>query len=102
MQDLARLLVEGDPVALARAISLVEAGTERGEAILAQIFSRTGRASVIGVTGPPGAGQSSLGNQLVAPYRTRGRPLGLVAGGPFRALHRAGGAAGRGPPWRRT
>ena len=46
MQELARLLTEGDPVALARAISLVEAGTERGEAILAETFGRTGRASV--------------------------------------------------------
>src|SRR2546422_11767854 len=90
MQDLARLLVEGDPVALARAISLVEAGTERGEAILAEIFSRTGRASVIGVTGPPGAGKSSLVNQLVARYRSRGRALGVVAVDPSSAF--SGGA----------
>ena len=90
MQELARLVVEGDPVALARAISLVEAGTERGEAILAEIFSRTGRASVIGVTGPPGAGKSSLVNQLVARYRSRGRALGVVAVDPSSAF--SGGA----------
>src|SRR2546425_1809020 len=90
MQELARLLVEGDPVALARAISLVEAGTQRGEAILAEIFSRTGRASVIGVTGPPGAGKSSLVNQLVARYRSRGRALGVVAVDPSSAF--SGGA----------
>src|SRR3989442_4582211 len=90
MQELARLVVEGDPVALARAISLVEAGTERGEAILAEIFSRTGRASVIGVTGPPGSGKSSLVNQLVARYRSRGRALGVVAVDPSSAF--SGGA----------
>src|SRR5881296_3250693 len=90
MQELARLVVEGDPVALARAISHVEAGTERGEAILAEIFSRTGRASVIGVTGPPGSGKSSLVNQLVARYRSRGRALGVVAVDPSSAF--SGGA----------
>ena len=90
MQELVRLLTEGDPAALARAISLVESGTERGEAVLAEIFSRTGRASVVGVTGPPGAGKSSLVNQLVALYRSRGRSLGVVAVDPSSAF--SGGA----------
>src|SRR2546426_394891 len=90
MQELARLLVEGDPVALARAISLVEAGTERGEAILAEIFSRTGRAVVLGVTGPPGARKSTLSNRQVAHYRSRGRSLGVVAVDPSSAF--SGGA----------
>src|SRR2546425_3793580 len=90
MQELARLLVEGDPVALARAISLVEAGTQRGEAILAEIFSRTGRASVIGVTGPRGVGKSSLVSRLVSLFRSRGRNVGVVAVDPSSSF--SGGA----------
>jgi LAO/AO transport system kinase len=90
MQELARLVAEGDPVALARAISLVEAGTSRGEAVLSELFPHTGRASVLGVTGPPGAGKSSLVSRLVALYRSRGRSLGVVAVDPSSAF--SGGA----------
>jgi GTPase len=90
MQDLVRPLLQGDPVALARAISLVEDGSERGEAILAEIFPRTGRAAIVGVTGPPGAGKSSLVNRLIALHRTRGRSLGVVAVDPSSAF--SGGA----------
>jgi LAO/AO transport system kinase len=90
MHDLARLLLQGDAVALARAISLVEEGGERGEAILAEIFPRTGRAAIIGVTGPPGAGKSSLVNRLLALYRSLGRSIGVVAVDPSSAF--SGGA----------
>jgi LAO/AO transport system kinase len=90
MEGLARAVIAGDPVALARAISLAEEGTARGEKILAEIYPRTGRASLIGVTGPPGAGKSSLVNQLLALYRSRGRALGVVAIDPSSAF--SGGA----------
>ncbi len=90
MEDLARRVTEGDPVALARAISLAEEGTKRGEAIVAELFPRTGRAAVIGVTGPPGAGKSSLVNRLVALYRSAGRTLAVVAVDPSSAF--SGGA----------
>jgi GTPase len=90
MEDLARRVAAGDPVALARAISLVEEGTPLGEAIVSELFSLTGRAAVIGVTGPPGAGKSSLVNRLIALYRARGRSLGVVAVDPSSAF--SGGA----------
>jgi LAO/AO transport system kinase len=90
MEDLSRRLVAGDPVALARAISLVEEGSSRGEAIVADLFPRTGRAAIVGVTGPPGAGKSSLVNRLVAHYRSQGRTLGVVAVDPSSAF--SGGA----------
>lgn len=89
-QGLASSVAAGDPLALARAISLVEEGSERGEEIVAALFPRTGRASVIGITGPPGAGKSSLVNRLVALYRSRGRALGVIAIDPSSAF--SGGA----------
>ncbi|MBI1951242.1 MAG: methylmalonyl Co-A mutase-associated GTPase MeaB [Acidobacteria bacterium] len=90
MGDLAHAVIAGDPVALARAISLAEEGTPRGERILADVYPSTGRASLIGVTGPPGAGKSSLVNHLLALYRSRGRALGVVAIDPSSAF--SGGA----------
>jgi len=90
MEDLSRRVVTGDPGALARAISLVEEGSPRGEAIVADLFPRTGRAAIIGVTGPPGAGKSSLINRLVVHYRSRGHSLGVVAVDPSSAF--SGGA----------
>jgi LAO/AO transport system kinase len=87
---LAAAVAAGDPLALARAISLVEERSPRGEAIVADLFPRTGRASVIGVTGPPGVGKSSLVNRLVGTYRGRGRRLGVVAVDPSSAF--SGGA----------
>src|SRR5437773_12229807 len=93
MEDLSRRVVTGDPGALARAISLVEEGSSRGEAIVADLFPRTGRAAILGVTGPPGAGKSSLVNRLVAHYRSQGRTLGVVAVDPSSAFS-GGGALG--------
>jgi len=90
MEDLARALMGGDSAALARAISLVEEGTPRGETILADVFQQTGRASVIGITGPPGVGKSSLVNRLVSLYRARAGRVGVVAVDPSSAF--TGGA----------
>src|SRR5439155_1516461 len=59
-QGLAPAVASGDPLALARAISLVEEGYPKGEEILADLFPRTGRARVIGITGPPGVGQDEV------------------------------------------
>jgi LAO/AO transport system kinase len=89
-QDLAAAVASGDPIALARAISLVEQGARRGEEVVAALFPRTGRASVLGVTGPPGVGKSSLVNRLIAHYRAAGRRLGVVAVDPSSAF--SGGA----------
>jgi LAO/AO transport system kinase len=88
--DLAERIATGDALALARAISLVEDGLPEGEAILAALFSRTGRADVIGVTGPPGAGKSTLVSRLIGQYRGAGRQVGVVAVDPSSAF--SGGA----------
>jgi LAO/AO transport system kinase len=78
MKLLVDLLAGGIP-ALARAISLVENGTERGREILEAVHPRTGRAWRIGVTGPPGAGKSTLVAGITAAAAGAGQSVGVVA-----------------------
>lgn len=83
-------LIEGDVRALARAISLVEADAVEAVEVLQAVYTRTGRAAVIGVTGSPGSGKSSLVDRLVAAYRESGRRVGVIAVDPSSAF--SGGA----------
>lgn len=64
---------------VARAISEVENETEAGSALLREILPQAGRARVLGVTGPPGAGKSTLVNALIAKLRQRGERIAVVA-----------------------
>src|SRR5688572_30032638 len=67
------------PRALARAISLVEDETPEGAALIARIHARTGRAYLVGVTGPPGSGKSTLVDRLIAEIRRAGLTVGVIA-----------------------
>jgi LAO/AO transport system kinase len=69
---LAERVLAGDPRAIARAISLIEDEDPSGADLVRAIFSRTGRAYLIGVTGPPGAGKSTLVDRLVTTLRAQG------------------------------
>lgn len=69
----------GDRVAVARAISLVENEGEGAEDFLRTVFRRTGNAYRIGITGPPGAGKSTLTNKLAQVYRERNLHVGIIA-----------------------
>jgi LAO/AO transport system kinase len=80
--DADRLLADltaGRPAALARAITMVENGRPGFEQLLASVHERLGRAHRIGITGPPGAGKSTLTEALVRAYRSSGRRVAVVA-----------------------
>ena len=70
---------EGDRRALARVISIVENGGAEARAALAKLYIHTGRARVLGVTGPPGAGKSTLVNAVALELRARGKTVAIVA-----------------------
>ena len=72
-------VLAGDRRALARAISLVENRAPEGEEIVRRVYPRTGSAAVVGVTGPPGVGKSSLVSALVAHARSLERRVGVVS-----------------------
>ena len=69
----------GKKAALARAVSVVENHRAGFERLLATFHSRLGRARRIGITGPPGAGKSTITTQLVAAYRAAGKTVGVIA-----------------------
>jgi LAO/AO transport system kinase len=72
-------VLAGDPRAVARAISLIEEESPAGADVIRGIFAHTGRAYLIGITGPPGAGKSTLVDRLTGLVRTSGRSVGIVA-----------------------
>ncbi len=76
---LAKGILKGDVRAIARGISLVENGAPTAPALLKALFPHSGGAVVIGVTGPPGAGKSTLVDRLTTALRARGQSLGIVA-----------------------
>lgn len=83
-------LLAGDLRALARLATYVENAHPIGREALTRLYRHTGRAHIVGVTGPPGAGKSTLVNQLIAAYRDKGRRVGVVAIDPTSPL--TGGA----------
>ena len=77
--SLAERVLAGDVRALARAVSIVEDGLPGADALLAALYPKTGRALVVGVTGPPGAGKSTLVDRMTAHLRKAGKSVGIVA-----------------------
>ncbi len=69
----------GTPRAVARAISAVERGGSEARDVVAALYPLTGRAHIIGVTGAPGTGKSTLVNALAKSFRRRGNRVGIVA-----------------------
>lgn len=79
MGPLAERILEGDVRALARAATAIENRRPEALSLLEELFPRTGRATLIGVTGAPGAGKSTLVDQLARALRAEGRTVGIVA-----------------------
>ncbi len=88
--ELVKDLVAGDVRALARAISLVEERAPGAIDALREAFAHAGRATVVGITGAPGAGKSTLVDALIRAYRREGGSVGVVAVDPSSAF--SGGA----------
>lgn len=79
MNNLADRVTSGEPAAVARAISKIEDGSSGAAALMKQIYQRSRGALVIGITGAPGAGKSSLVDKLALLFRQRGERVGIVA-----------------------
>ncbi|MHB8644289.1 MAG: methylmalonyl Co-A mutase-associated GTPase MeaB [Thermomicrobiales bacterium] len=90
IDDLTARIKRGDRVALARGISLIESGDPEGLSLSEKVFADGGGAHIIGITGPPGAGKSTLTDMLARAYRSRDLTVGVLAVDPVSP--RTGGA----------
>src|ERR687896_1123512 len=77
--DLAERVLAGDKRALARAISLIENDDPEGWALVREVYPRTGQAAIVGFTGPPGVGKSTLIGALVKHARERDREIAVLS-----------------------
>ncbi len=89
-RDVSSEVLKGDHRAVARAISIVEAGGEPSRKLIQELYPHTGRAFTIGVTGPTGTGKSTLVDKIIEEYRKRERSVGVLAIDPSSAF--TGGA----------
>lgn len=78
MEDLFKRLLDGEPRFIARSISLVETGGANASELMKAIFRHTGNAEIIGITGSPGAGKSSLVDKLALFYKNKGERVGII------------------------
>jgi LAO/AO transport system kinase len=78
-ESLAQRLVSGDKRALARAITLIENDDPEGWDLVREVFPKTGRARIVGLTGPPGVGKSTLIGALTAEMRKQEREVAVLS-----------------------
>src|SRR5690606_33481667 len=81
-RECAARIATGDERALARAMTLIERQDPSGDELLMTLRPRTGRARVLGVTGSPGSGKSTLTDAIIGRYREAGHRVGVVATDP--------------------
>jgi LAO/AO transport system kinase len=78
-QEIARGVLAGDRKSIARAITTIENNSPKAQELIASIFPHTGNAHVIGLTGPPGSGKSTLIDKIIREYRRKGKTVGVIA-----------------------
>jgi LAO/AO transport system kinase len=78
-QEIARGVLAGDRRSIARAITTIENNSPKAQELIASIYPHTGNAHVIGLTGSPGCGKSTLIDKIIREYRRRGKTVGVIA-----------------------
>ena len=78
VEQLIESVLNGEPRAIARAITTIENHGDNASAVMKAVFPETGRALVVGITGAPGAGKSSLVDKLAFHYRDLGKKVGII------------------------
>jgi LAO/AO transport system kinase len=79
IQQLVNGVQKGDKRSVARTISIIENNETEAQKIISLLYPKTGKAHILGITGPPGAGKSTLIEKLVKELRNRGKTVGVVA-----------------------
>ncbi|MGC8896322.1 MAG: methylmalonyl Co-A mutase-associated GTPase MeaB [Candidatus Bathyarchaeia archaeon] len=79
IEELAQGVLAGDRRSIARAITIIENDAPEAKRLIAKIYPHTGKAHIIGLTGPGGSGKSTLIDKIVREYRRRGKTVGVVA-----------------------
>ncbi|MBS7620782.1 methylmalonyl Co-A mutase-associated GTPase MeaB [Candidatus Bathyarchaeota archaeon] len=79
IEEVVKGVLAGDKRSVARAITMVENSPEEAQSLIAAVYPNTGKAHILGLTGPGGSGKSTLIEKMIREYRRRGKTVGIIA-----------------------